>query len=295
MSTTTLKGDETEPGPLTSGEYFVTQTWSQETDFDRPYHVRLPQVGNRAKQLPIFIFLHGNGGNARDAMRGFTRKRNQIASRYIMVFPQGYRESWNIISERSKANDLRFIEAIISTLSEHENVQPNNVTVMGASNGAALVNQLAIESRMEQIKNYISGVSQLNVWQHDGRSFKAKGDGNQYRELAEPAKGKRFLNISGVQDRLVPYNGGPSPAIPAKNGKLAFLAAETSTYLWARHMGYRGKKLQKPSNVFGGVEAFSYLKGDVVHLKMLNQGHGATHQVDQQILLKFLEGNDFSR
>jgi len=56
-------------------------------------------------------------------------------------------------------------------LAKTENVDPGSFTIMGASNCAALVNQLAIESKLPRIRNYISGVSQLNVWQYDGTYF----------------------------------------------------------------------------------------------------------------------------
>jgi poly(3-hydroxybutyrate) depolymerase len=274
---------------LASGDYYVTQSWSQERSFKRLYHVHVPEA--KPQQLPVLVFLHGNGGNAPEAMRGFIRRRGKIASRYILVFPQGYRESWNIVSERSKADDLRFIEAIVQKLAAFKNVDSKNFTIMGASNGAALVNQLAIESNLSNVRNYISGVSQLNEWQYDGRNFKAKGDDNNYRTVATPANGKRLLNISGVKDRLVPYHGGHSTAIPAKDGKLAFVAAEESTFLWARHMGYMGEQLRRPSSTVENVEIFSYLDGDVVHYKVTNEGHGATHGISEDLLLKFLNGN----
>lgn len=273
---------------LTSGEYRVSQSWSQEESFERRYYVRVPDVQDKQRRLPVLVFLHGNGANARNAMRGFIRGRRKIAERYILVFPQGYRESWNIVSERSKANDVGFIESIVRKLAEYQNVDADNFTVMGASNGAALVNQLAIESRLPNIRNYISGVSQLNVWQYDGQQFKAKGRDNNYRKIANPAKGKRLLNISGVNDRLVPYRGGPSPVIPAKQGKLAFVDAEQSTFVWARHMGYQGQQLRRPTRTVDNTEVFSYLNGDVVHYKVTNEGHGATHGVSERLLLDFL-------
>lgn len=273
---------------VTSGQYSVTQSWSQEKSYDRPYFVNVPKVKNADQQLPVLIFLHGNGGNAKDAMRGFHRGRKRITARYITVFPQGYRESWNIVSERSKADDLGFIESIVQKLASFKNVDPDDFTIMGASNGAALVNQLAIESKLANIRNYISGVSQLNSWQYDGQQFKAKGDDNNYREVASPAKGKRLLNISGVKDKLVPYSGGPSRVIPAKDGKLAFVHAEESTFVWARRMGYKGEQLSKPNRTVENVDVFSYLGGDVVHYKVTNEGHGATHGISEQSLLDFL-------
>ena len=52
---------------LKSGEYYITQSWSQEKAFKRLYYVRVPENSD-AKKLPVFIFLHGNGGNAKRAM-----------------------------------------------------------------------------------------------------------------------------------------------------------------------------------------------------------------------------------
>jgi len=274
-----------------SGEYFVKQSWSQEKDLQRPYFVSVPSESTKAR-LPVFVFLHGNGGNGKGAMNGFLRRHRTMARNYVMVFPDGYLKSWNIVSERSKADDRRFIEAIIRRLATCENIQKNNFTLMGSSNGAALVNQLAIESRLPNIRNLITGVSPLNSFQHDGSAFRAKGEYNDYQKVVTPPAGRRLLNISGTEDRLVPYRGGPSRVIPAKGGKLSFVDAEESTFLWAKAMGYKGRKLTRPSRVDGRIAVFSYLDGDVVHCRVTGGGHGATHQIGEETLLKFLRAGD---
>ena len=275
--------------PLASGDYFITQSWSQEQNFERLYVVQVPPHAADAK-LPVMIFLHGNGGNARGSMRGFMSKHRDMASRYIMVFADGYRKSWNIVSERSKADDRGFVEAIVTKLASHSNVAPNRFSVVGASNGAAIVNQLAIECQLPNIRNYVSLVSPLNVWQYDGKAFKAKGPANNYEKAVVPMPGKRLMNVSGTNDRLVPYAGGASPGIPAKGGKLAFVAAEKSTWLWAKAMGYEGAQLTEPTRSEGDLHVFSYLDGDVVHVKVQGGGHGAGRAISAAQLLEFLEG-----
>ncbi len=279
------QGDE-----LASGEYFVTQSWSQEREFNRKYIVSIPK-GSGDRKLPVFLFLHGNGGNAEGAMNGFLRRHPRMAARYVMVFPEGYLRSWNIVSERSKADDRGFIEAIVRKLAAYDNVQKDDFAIMGSSNGAALVNQLAIECRLPNIRNYVTAVSPLNAFQHDGQAFKAKGTDNSYQTATTPLAGKRLMNISGTDDRLIPYRGGPSPVIPAKGGKLAFVAADQSTLLWARAMGYEGEKLSRPSRVVGKLSVFSYLDGDVVHYKVTGEGHGATRAIDEATLLQFLDND----
>ena len=276
---------------LKSGVYHITQSWSQETGFKRPYYVSVPERLDQQK-FPVFIFLHGNGGNAKQAMNEFMRRHPTMQVRYVMVFADGYKASWNIVSERSQADDLGFIEAIVKKLSACDNVQRDNFSVMGNSNGAALVNQLAIETKLPNFRNYVTAVSPLNVYQHDGKNFKAKGADNNYQTVATPMPGKRLMNISGATDDLVPYRGGPSKYIPAKGGKLGFVDAEESIFLWARQMGYNSEKLSRPTRVDGTFEIFSYLNGDVIHYKVINKGHGASAAISEKILLEFLEGVD---
>ena len=272
---------------LSSGEYFITQSWSQETSYNRPYFVNVATDNDEAK-LPVLIYLHGNGGNAEQSLRGFLRRHPAIASRYLLVFPQGYLKSWNIVSERSKANDRAFIEAIVEEVCTHVNAEKGTITIMGVSNGAALVNQLAIESDLPNVRNYITAVSPLNVFQHDGSNFKAKGDHNNYLKSITPSPGKRMLNVSGTEDRLVPYAGGPSQGIRAKEGKLAFVNAEKSIFLWATAMGFQGGQLVQPNQRTSKYELFSYLDGNVVHYKALGEGHGATRIITEQILMDFM-------
>lgn len=270
---------------LESGSYMITQDWSQEQDFERSYFVHVPESEH---PLPLFIFLHGNGGNAERSMAGFIKRYKGLSKRYNMVFAQGYLKSWNIVSERSQAPDREFIEAIVTELVKYSNVQASGAALMGSSNGAALVNQFAIETQLAHFSHYITVVSQLNSWQHDGSAFKAKGSDNSYTKSAVPLRGKCLLNVSGANDLLVPYAGGPSKGIRAKEGKLAFVDAERSTFLWAQHYGYEGLQLREPTESGERVDIFSYLNGAVVHYKMNRRAHDAGSGLTEAMLLEFL-------
>jgi poly(3-hydroxybutyrate) depolymerase len=271
---------------LESGSYTINQDWSQEQDYERSYFVHVP---DGEELLPLFIFLHGNGGNAERSMQGFTRRYKELSKRYNMVFAQGYLKSWNIVSERSKAPDREFIEAIVTELAEYSNVKASGAVLMGSSNGAALVNQFAIETQLDHFSHYITVVSQLNAWQHDGTAFKAMGSDANYTESVVPLRGKCLLNVSGVDDRLVPYSGGPSRVIRAKDGKLAFVDAEKSIYLWAQHYGYNGEQLSQPSESSEVMDTFSYLDGAVIHYKMNTRAHNAGGGLTEAMLLEFLD------
>ena len=140
-----ILSDEEERGEEGDGENAIKQSWSQEKNYARPYWVNIPELDD-GEALPVIIFLHGNGGNARGLQRMVLNRYPKVASQAITVFPEGYRESWNIVSERSKADDRAFVEAIIRELAERDDVKKNDFTIMGISNGAALVNQIAIET-----------------------------------------------------------------------------------------------------------------------------------------------------
>lgn len=271
---------------LESGSYTINQDWSQEQDYERSYFVHVP---DGEEPLPLFIFLHGNGGNAERSMQGFTRRYKVLCKRYNMVFAQGYLKSWNIVSERSKAPDREFIEAIVTELAEYSNVKASGAVLMGSSNGAALVNQFAIETKLDYFSHYITVVSQLNAWQHDGIAFKAKGSDNNYTKSVVPLRTKCLMNVSGVDDRLVPYSGGPSKGIRAKDGKLAFVDAEKSSYLWAQHYGYTGEQLSQPSESSEAMDTYSYLEGAVIHYKMNTRAHNAGGGLTEAMLLNFLD------
>ena len=271
---------------LESGSYTINQDWSQERDYQRSYFVHVPES---EEPLPLFISLHGRGGNAERSMRGFIKRYKELSKRYNMVFAQGYLKSWNIVSEPSKAPDREFIEAIVAELAEYSNVKDRGAVLMGNSNGAALVNQFAVETKLDHFSHYITVVSQLNAWQHDGTAFKAKGRHNNYTESVVPLKGKCLMNVSGANDQLVPYAGGPSKGIRAKSGKLAFVDAERSTFLWAQHYGYEGEQLSQPSESSEVMDTFSYLDGTVIHYKMNTRAHNAGGGLNEEMLLKFLD------
>ena len=185
---------------LESGKYTIQQSWSQERNARRPFYVSVPRSQRNQPKRPVFIFLHGNGGNAQGAMNGFKRHRKRIVSASISrCFRKAIEKAGTSSPSVPRRMILRFIESIVLKLAKFDNVDSNNFTIMGASNGSAMVNQLAIESRLPNIRNYISGVSPLNVFQYDGGQFKAKGERNNYRVADDPCKRQALDEYFGRQ------------------------------------------------------------------------------------------------
>ena len=255
---------ETPNGNLSSGSLTVTQSWSQETNYEREALVALPSnPSNPAGPHPVLISLHGAGGNPN------TTRYNYLED-YIQVAPDGYENQWNTGRQSTQAPDVEFIREIILQLRSYDNVDAGNIAIIGSSNGSALLNQLFIELEGHLFQSGINIISQLVTEQYNNGSF--WGDSNltsNFDEIFIPARGRRFLSICGENDSLAPYTGG--------NGILGFvfLHAQDSAYIQAQALGESGPQI--PLN--GGIEdpagyiRYSYLDGDVVHYMAVGQAH----------------------
>jgi poly(3-hydroxybutyrate) depolymerase len=268
---------------LKSGFFEIVQKWSQEpSGQSRKVFVKVPD--NKLKKYPVVIVLHGNGGSANK----FVNKFNYI-NNHIIIAPQGYLKSWNISKEKSKAPDINFIAEIISYLKKMKNIESENISIIGSSNGSALVNQLLIEFEDDAFKKAICIVSQLDSFQYRDGKFWAQSENNLFNTPSVPKKGRKILCLSGSDDRIANYYGG--------QGVLGyiFLNAQNSAYILAKAMGYDGLEItddlseEGPENFF----KYSYLDGEIVHYRLQGAGHGFRDMTSNanQIIKDFIELN----
>jgi len=267
---------------LNSGVFNVVQKWSQQPlGYSREVITKVPSQG--LKKYPVVIVLHGNGGTANSFLNKFNYLNNQI-----IIAPQGYLRSWNIKKEKSKAPDIDFIKEIVTHVKQFDNVDSENISILGSSNGSALVNQLLIEYDEPSFKKAICKVSQLNTFQYHKNKFWSQSD-NFFNIPSVPKKGRKILCLAGSEDNVTNYKGG--------EGVLGyfFLNAEESAYVFAKAMGYKGEKISFNLSEEGPIFffKFSYLDGDVVHYRVEGAGHGFGSLLNDanQIIKDFLDNN----
>ena len=257
-------GDHFGGNYLETGMIYFNQSWEQEnTGYDRPVYINVPS--SNSGPYNIIIVLHGGGGNAQQFINSFNYLEN-----HIIVAPQGYGGNWNVALEQSSAQDVDFIKEIINYVRTFENVQPENITILGNSNGSAMVNRLTIELDNSYFTNAITIVSPLNSFQYRFGSFWYNSSGNNnYDMQIVPESGKRILCISGTADNLIPYYGGAGVM------GYDFLSAQYSTFVLAQNMGFQGDQLEDNQGLeySNNVFKYSYLDGDVVHYKFIDAGH----------------------
>ena len=249
---------------LQSGEYYINQTWDQQSSgFERSFIVNVPDIAQES--YGVVIGLHGGGGNSSNTINqyGFFTDK-------IVIAPQGYLNGWNVGNEPSNAPDVEFIKEIINYLNTFSNINSNDITIIGSSNGSALLNRLIIELDSTYFQNAISIVSQLNSLQYHNNSFWYNSSGNNnYNEMIIPSIGKRIMAVNATNDQSCPYNGGSGVA------GYVFLDSQESIYILAQAMGSDEEILddQDGVEIFENVYKYTYLSGDVIHYKFQGVGH----------------------
>ena len=258
---------------LESGSFEIIQSWAQEENYHRLVNVAVPDTSG---PFPVVIYLHGFGGSGNVNAINYLGDVIRVAPNgYLASTPNGQlKRSWNIGKEPSKAPDVDFIRQIIQYLKLHANVDANRITIVGSSNGGALLNRLMIELESNTFHQGVGLVSNMITNMFDGVNFRYDPSGNvQYNQSITPTTGRRMLTICGENDTTVPYNGGTGV------WQNQFISAQTNTFIWARHMGYEGNQLLDtqgvPYSAYNDLIEYSYLDGDISHYKHLNKGHNA--------------------
>ena len=255
----------------------ITKTWtSQPSGYTYPINILVPQGAVPQGGFPVCILLHGNGSGNLSYLAGPPMLSQQqfgsVLPCHILVAPTGYQNSWNICAENSDAPDVDMIIDLVNILQTYTNVDTNKIRILGTSNGAGLANRVFIENTNAGIDIICSIVSHLNDFQyHSGDFYKPSGVTAPsssycgYDVVSNPLSSRKYLSISNTNDNLIPYDGGLSLNIGA-----TFLPAETAAHIIATHKGYTGSMLTSGTTVGSGsleITEYSYLFGDVVHLK----------------------------
>merc|ERR1711892_43121 len=272
----------------------ISQTWSQEPNgYSRTAQVSVPAT-SAGQKVPVVIHLHGNGGQGNTA----TLSR-WLGNDCSIVSADGYERSWNIYTEKSKADDVSFIVDLIAKVgADIPAADMNNVNIIGTSNGAALTYSLIIGTGQDRpFRRAFPMVSSLISPQyHDSAFWKfttsaAAGEANNYDAAVVPAFDDNFeyAHFHGTEDGAIKYDG-QSPG-PGFLGGADVIAAQKTDFLWAQAMGYTGAQLADSEGVSVGtdakpVQSYTYLNGKVRHFKLVGEGHGTGpgHPVVQEIV-----------
>merc|ERR1711862_61305 len=287
-------------GPAETKTLTITQTWSQEQNgYERTAELAIPETA-AGEKVPVVVHLHGNGGQGNTISFG-----NFLGDKCIIVAPDGYERSWNVYSEKSKADDVQFILDLIAKIADEvPQADMNNVNIAGTSNGAALTYQLLINTGADRpFKRAFPMVSSMIGPQYNNDKFwkfstsASEGNANDFDTEMNPTFSTDFeyAHFHGTNDGAIAYEGqNPGPAF-LNNAEV--IAAQLTDYIWAKAMGYTGAQIPDADGVSVGTEdeptsEYKYLDGRCRHYKLIGEGHntGPTHPIVQQVVREMILG-----
>lgn len=168
----------------------------------RTYQVHVPPAYDARHPLPVVMYIHGGGGNARSAyLDGLDKAADRFG--FLLAIPEGtgerrrrqLRASWNGGTWAggsccTSADDVGFIARMLDDLEKNFAVDRRRVYAAGISNGGLMTNRLGCE-----LANRLAAIATV-------APAAIPSD-------CHPARLLPVMDIHGTADTCNPYEGGP--------------------------------------------------------------------------------------
>lgn len=171
--------------------------WIRSGGMLRRYLIHLPAGATSAAGLPVVLAFHGRLGTAGGMSRLTHLDRIADEHRFVVVYPQGYRRSWNdgrpsTPAHSAGVNDVAFVAGLIHYLVSTDHVDASRVYATGMSNGAIFTERLGCD-----LAGLLAGIAPV------AGPMPVPVAGS-----CRPSRPIPVLEIHGTADPLVPYGGG---------------------------------------------------------------------------------------
>ena len=198
----------------------------------RPYASSLyvPAGYNAAKPTPLLLLLHGYGFNGDAQELFFNLKPVAEAHTFLYAFPTGTQESsglmktfWNATDAccnfgGSTVDDSQYLDAMITDIASHYNVDTKRIYLVGHSNGGFMAHRMACDH-----SSRIAGIVSLAgaTWKDDSKC---------------PADSPvAVLEVHGDADGTIKYGGGST-------GVGSYPSARKTIESWGTKNGCTGSR-----------------------------------------------------
>jgi polyhydroxybutyrate depolymerase len=192
------KNDDGKGDDYNSDEcYLNTNTQTIVHDgIEREYILYVPNSYDGTSVVPLLLNFHGFGGSASEFINDADMRAEAEANSFILVYPQGSclngASHWNPCpidgDNKSTADDVGFVEAMISEISSQYNLDMERIYAAGYSNGGMMAYGLA---------NYKS----------DLIAAVASVSGTMLNCIGPTSHPMPVIHLHGTSDGVVSYNG----------------------------------------------------------------------------------------
>ncbi len=228
---------------------------------NREYVLYIPSSYNGTSAVPLMLVFHGFGGTASEFMNGSMDGNSDMrplaeSDTFILVYPQGScsdgSSHWNPCptggDNKSTADDVGFVESMISEISSEYNVNMERIYAAGYSNGGMMAYGLA---------NYKS----------DLIAAVASVSGSMLDCPGPTSHPMPIVHLHGTSDDVIPYNGSSD-----------WSSAESTLDYWINFNNTTTNPTVSTYNSGGmTIEHYEYSQGDssvsVEHYKYIGGEH----------------------
>ena len=268
------KNDDGKEGDYNSDEcYLNTNAQTLVHDgMNREYIIYVPNSYDGTSAVPLLFNFHGFGGSASQFINDADMRAEAEANSFILVYPQGSclngASHWNPCpidgDNKSTADDVGFVEAMISEISSQYNLDMERIYAAGYSNGGMMAYGLA---------NYKS----------DLIAAVASVSGTMLNCTGPTSHPMPVIHLHGTSDGVVSYNGSNDwnsvqstlDYWTSFNNTISTptINVDTTGGITIEHYVYS----QGDNSV--SVEHYKYIGGDHVWFNELYQGQNASNLV----------------
>lgn len=187
---------------LKPGDYKYT---IMQGETERYYLLHVPN--SYSNPAPLVLAFHGGMGNANQMRNKYDWVEKSDKEGFIVAFPNGYSNfdsgkfaTWNAgrccgLAVKKQSDDVGFVKIVIDDIKSKTNI--GKIFATGMSNGAMMSHRLACE--MPDIFTAVAAVEGTNNY-----------------DECNPQKPISVMNVHGLLDDHVLYNGGAGPKSVSK-------------------------------------------------------------------------------
>ncbi len=182
----------------------------------RRYIIYIPDAYHKdqTKSFPVVFNFHGGGMTMTEHMFYTGMNRSAEKNGYIVVYPQGIKQDWNVgfdMSYQFGSNDVDYVNTLLKFLLKQYRIDPTRVYATGLSRGGFFCQRLAAE-----LPEKFAAIASVGGTLPDSVAY------FHQKKIAMPV-----MVIHGTADVIVTYNGKDK----------AYKSAKATYQYWKKHNG----------------------------------------------------------
>jgi len=149
---------------------------------------------NKDKLFPIVFNFHGGGMTMAEQMLYTQMNKTADKHNFIVIYPQGIKQDWNVgfgMSYKNSTDDIGFIDTLLTVIEKEYRVDTNKIFATGLSRGGFFCHRIASELSLK-----FSAVASVGATLPDS--------------VAYYNASKNYIGVMivhGTADKIVNYNG----------------------------------------------------------------------------------------